>query len=300
MKNVNRHTIDYDVLQEQLTYYREGISSTIKHIQEGRFDLLDILFNKLVSLAGYQDADRPSSPEVCRYLRLICQLISVVLTAASEKTVPVKLPLGEQQLEIVPDEIGWQIDEKQWLFSCYSTVICTSSARLNALLQVEPERLKFYPSGTQYYFYYLLAAPLQAILRDDTNAHEVIEQARQAVRAVPKFDDYLEEYDESDSESPDLKDYVDDDYAPLVIEPQLDLMSALLSHNALRFNETLLEALEKHKSYWGQEEHSVDPVGLIAWGPLALARLAGKRGIPVIITSDYLPKLLVDGNCHCD
>jgi Immunity protein 49 len=68
-----------------------------------------------------------------------------------------------------------------------------------------------------------------------------------------------------------------------------------------RFDEALRNALILHRRYWRDfepnpgERRANDPHGFIALGPLAWATLRHDRGLAVTITSDCLPRSVVEG-----
>ena len=62
------------------------------------------------------------------------------------------------------------------------------------------------------------------------------------------------------------------------------------------FNAALLKALENHRRYFSEvqpnpgEDQSNDPLGFIALGSLAFAASMARRGWPITVASDYLPR----------
>ncbi len=65
------------------------------------------------------------------------------------------------------------------------------------------------------------------------------------------------------------------------------------------FNAALLKALENHRRYFSEvqpnpgEDQSNDPLGFIALGPLAFAASMTRRGWPITVASDYLPRCVL-------
>jgi hypothetical protein len=70
--------------------------------------------------------------------------------------------------------------------------------------------------------------------------------------------------------------------------------------NLPTFDEALRNALVMHRRYWRDfepnpgERQANDPQSFIALGPLAWATLRRDRGLPVTITSDYLPRSVIE------
>ena len=109
-------------------------------------------------------------------------------------------------------------------------------------------------------------------------------------------------------ESPEMIPAVRDS-ARLLASPEIEL--ALLHSQsdeearAARlptFDEALRNALVLHRQYWRDfepnpgERQNKDPVGFIALGPLAWATLRRDRGFACGITSDYLPRSVIESH----
>lgn len=68
------------------------------------------------------------------------------------------------------------------------------------------------------------------------------------------------------------------------------------SENWEKFNEALGNALTLHREFWTKDDASaVDPRGYVALGLLALACTARNSGMPVDVSSEYLPAVLLEG-----
>ena len=71
-------------------------------------------------------------------------------------------------------------------------------------------------------------------------------------------------------------------------------LAAIVRRDAEGFETTLVGALEAHKRFWKTPSRARNPLGWVAWGPLALACLAHDRGISVRVESEYLLPILIE------
>ncbi|HEU5072715.1 MAG TPA: immunity 49 family protein [Polyangiaceae bacterium] len=72
-------------------------------------------------------------------------------------------------------------------------------------------------------------------------------------------------------------------------------MQGLIENDSAKVNAGVVAALEAHKAWWGRGTRLNDPEGLIANQPAALASLALQRGMSLSVTSDYMPRWLLEG-----
>lgn len=75
----------------------------------------------------------------------------------------------------------------------------------------------------------------------------------------------------------------------------IPVMQALLDSDEAKVNERLVTALKAHKAWWGRGTRLNDPEALIASEPAALASLALQRGMTISVSSDYMPRWLIEG-----
>ncbi|MET8754366.1 immunity 49 family protein [Streptomyces sp. NPDC004667] len=93
---------------------------------------------------------------------------------------------------------------------------------------------------------------------------------------------------------PDVAVIAGREYIQHVAYPPINLFYKFLRKDEEGFHTTLLEALELHKQYWTATPERTDSIrGLVPIGILAVACLAYDGGIPVDVTSPYLPEHLL-------
>ena len=82
--------------------------------------------------------------------------------------------------------------------------------------------------------------------------------------------------------------------------PLLAVLQSILDRDEVAFNEALLVALQKHKSYYEGEDEYRDtrtglPEGWLSLPLIAACSLAHQRGLLRSVTSDYIPEWMVRG-----
>lgn len=76
---------------------------------------------------------------------------------------------------------------------------------------------------------------------------------------------------------------------------QVKMLEPLDSLDARAFNTALAASIAAHGKYWSSKRVAGEVIGRIALTPLGLAVLALDRGIPIEITSGYMPRWLLRG-----
>ena len=73
------------------------------------------------------------------------------------------------------------------------------------------------------------------------------------------------------------------------------LLGALAAGHANDFQSALVSSLEAHRTFWRKPKRNAQqPLGWVAWGPLALCCLARDRGLAINVESDYLLPYLIE------
>lgn len=88
------------------------------------------------------------------------------------------------------------------------------------------------------------------------------------------------------------------DTAPELLEkvlyPPINMFHKFVRRDHAGFNQALVEALRAHRQYSiAEQEETEGMAGMIALGPLAVTCLAYDAGFPIDVTSDYVPKHLL-------
>lgn len=85
-------------------------------------------------------------------------------------------------------------------------------------------------------------------------------------------------------------------YLENLLQPRLQLWSAIIQKRQSDFDIALEKALDGHKLYWGSEENRQKKSGWISLPLLAACAYAYDHGMDLNVESDYIPRWLVTGD----
>jgi hypothetical protein len=162
-----------------------------------------------------------------------------------------------------------------WIKAFWLAVICREQDRMTQLCQVPISLLR--ASGAEYdeYIYAWIDA-LQSYWLSRGNVGDKL------VAAVQGTD-------------PGAELIADRELMLKILYPPLELFHRYLRQDVEQFNATLTDSVRWHKEYWSaDEDRAASSEGLVALGPLAMASLAYDTGLPLEVTSAYLPKALLE------
>ncbi|MEU0922589.1 immunity 49 family protein [Streptomyces cyaneofuscatus] len=161
-----------------------------------------------------------------------------------------------------------------WLTSLWLVLVCRDQQRMDQLCQVPLDLLRASGAeGDEYVFHWVDA--LQTYWQERPGLPEKLTAA-------------------IEQSHPDIATIAPRDLLQLVLYPPINLFYKFFRKDHDGFNEALVEALERHKTYWNAPDRAGDIAGFLALGPLAVACLAYDAGFPIEVESDYLPIRLLD------
>jgi hypothetical protein len=247
-------------------------------------------------LAGLSHMVTPDSPEILAYLRLLARAIGADAARRAPGSAPVEVDLGKTGPIAVPrtDERPPALLRLRDVVDAYHAAFAAGDRPGLALLASAPlDRITAVPPQAEERVYMLPHAEGLQMLAQHVDGD--IDMLLKAIRGC---------------ESADMIP-VARDAARLHASPEIEL--ALLHGKTDQdsrlaglptFDEALRNALVMHRQYWRDfepnpgERREKDPRGFIALGPLAWATLRRDRGLPVNITSDYLPRSVIESHRH--
>lgn len=167
------------------------------------------------------------------------------------------------------------VDAGNWVTAFWLAVICRDQDRMTALCQVPVSLLR--ESGSVYdeYIYSWVEALQSYWLGRQDFTQKLVEAARGA--------------------APGATEIAGPELLSKIIWPPIDLFHQFVTGDHERFNNSLADALRRHKEFWTADaERAEDSDGLVAVGPLAMACFAYDAGFPIEVESEYLPKHLLE------
>lgn len=291
MSSLSRHKIDPDLVRKQITMRATILDATLNGLPRDA-SLLSQLATTAQASAVYRlivepelpDAATNVSPDICRELSMAAKAFTAIFRLASAppsagERVPVEIAPG-QLFKLPPTGPNSASSPGNWLSAFYLSAICRDGESLDWLAQVPIAVLTASSTRAGDYQYHFVEA-LQAYAK------------RQLEASFERLNKALEETE------PERVKVGSVDYALNVVVPEIELLYRLLLGEEAGFNTALEFAIQRHQKYWtGSADKKLNPLGFVAFGPLALSCLAQEMGIQVYIDSDYLPRRLVQGACR--
>lgn len=275
MKTVPRHAIDRELAEEGVEGEKTLLSGALK-AAASRAPALSSVLNTARNYAGYLAAVSLETSPLCDAMTTGARAASALFALATGNgnvqvdlgASPAHLPATGPTDATHPGNwrIGW------WL----AQIVCERGAI---------DRL----AGT----------PVDVLRRSSTRGDECQYLFVEALQAFEKrADDWSARLRLAvDATDPQRVALSDEEFVLNILVPEMELLFRYATGEIAPFNETLLFALERHKKYWNKGDRKRDPDGYLALGPLAIAGMARKAGIPIEVQSEYLPRPVLEGHC---
>jgi hypothetical protein len=269
-----RHEIDREHVALSLPFEEKRLSSGL-HVCATRPAALSLQLQTAARCAGYASVTDPGGDVICRALRQGARVGAALFELASGHG-EVAVDLGELRARLPATGVTDSTHAGNWRSAIWQALIVRDAAAIASLCATDVSILRSSITKSDEH-QYLFVAALQAFLREDAAASEMLRAARAAASAA---------------EGP----AIDPPHALAIAVPEMNLLRALASREAEPFNHALGAALTGHQAYWSQHG-AREPLGYLAFGPLAFASLAWDAGIAIDLSSEYIPARLYQGQC---
>ncbi|OHT81188.1 immunity 49 family protein [Mycobacteroides saopaulense] len=273
-----RHEIDLtdtpvriSELADQLGRYRARIQNKPKSVER--------IFKYSTWITDYLSVHDPraASVELWDNATQAVQAGAAMFLNANSRGDEIDFAIGGASYQVTSTGPNSSANASDWLSALWMAITCRARQQVQILTAVENATLR--SAGTEYdqYIYDWILA-LQKFIRNEAGVVGSILQAME-------------------SSDPAVARHTDEEVLLLLLFPPIELLYNLTQREDEKFNIALTRALEAHKSYWSKsDERRNDPLGFIAWAPLAIATLAHDSGVQVEVESDYLPIHLLLGS----
>jgi hypothetical protein len=277
IRQTNNAIAEFDELRESLRERPRNLSNFAKEARR---------------LAGLFHMVSPDAPEVSLFLRLLARAVGADAARRAPGDGPVQVDLGKLgpiDLPRTQERPPALLRLRQVVDGYHAAFAAGDKPALALLAQAPIAHLACVPPTAEEQAYLLPhALGLQRLAQRTAGGRELL------LNAI------------NGCESPQMIPAARD-AARLLAAPEIEL--ALLhtrsdeEARAARlptFDEALRNGLVGHRQYWRDfepnpgERQSKDPTGFIALGPLAFATLRRDRGVASGITSDYLPRSVIE------
>jgi hypothetical protein len=235
-------------------------------------------------LAGYFHLLQPDAHEVAIFLRLMARAVAADAARTLPGAGPVRVDLGETGPLELPPHQEEAPDLRQIVDAFHAALAAGDRPALDLLAGLPLERLAQTPPAVEERAYGLShARGLQTLVRGDIAGNDLL------LDAIKGCGDTTMSKESRD-------------YALFLVSPEIEL--ALIHGNdgsagggeLSAFDAALRNALVLHRRYWTEFGEANDPKGFIALGPLAWATVRRDRGLAVAVTSDYLPRSVMESH----
>jgi hypothetical protein len=275
---IERQTPDLEFVQSQAEDELESIDETLG-MDLSNPSLWSSLHSEALCYAGYLSVLEPTSPDICKYLKLSAQAAAAIFVSAAAEPGYIDVPIGDKALVHIPATEPDSITHvSRWCNGFFVGVISCDIESLDRLCSV-PISLTQLSSTRSNKFFYLFAEALQDFYLGKREAYNLLEEAMQLATPEDVYEgSWL--------------------YTKSITLPWMKLLDSVMHSDQERFNTALQEALQLHKAYWTKDEDSLlYSESYLALGLIAICRLAYEQGMIVDADSDYLPLWLVAGEC---
>ncbi len=278
MEYIERQTPDLEFVQGRLNSRIKSLTRTLSK-DRANPNLWSNLQDDALCYAGYLSVIEPTSPDICKYLKLSAQAAAAIFVSASMKPGYTDVPIGDGALIHIPAIEPSSITHvARWCDGFFVAVISCDTESLDRLC-IMPISLTQLSSTRSSELHYLFAEALQGFYLGKRDASSFLSDA---IRLANPRDVYEGSWLFESS----------------ISIPWMNLLDCVMHSEQERFNNVLQEALQLHKQYWTKDEDSLlYPESYLALGLIAICRLAHEQGIIIEANSDYLPLWLVAGEC---
>jgi len=221
------------------------------------------------SLVAWTAVTRPDDPFLLEALRWVSQagaaLFQVSVGLGGLSQIPVRIGDATTLVEATVPTLG-NTSHLRWIWTWYAALVARDTASLDILAGCPDETFWSHPADD---YFVLWRDALRATRAGDAGARALAERAIAAC-------------------VPERFKHVNPKALVAIEAPYLPLLPALLSGDTVVFRETLVSALRAHAKYWSPPSRRNDQRGWVAWGPMALCRVAADQGFEIDVSSDYL------------
>lgn len=276
MKNVSRHSIDMEIVEEGVES-QEALLESMLGSTTGLPAGLSLVLSTARRYAGYVAVAQPGSGELRRALQVGAQAAAAIFALSSGRAGEVQVDLGPGRAKVTLPATGptSATHVGNWRIGWWLAHIVGDRSAIDSLSATPLDVLRRSSSrGDE--CQYLFIDALQAFERRDDDWSTRLQAALNAT-------------------DPATTSISDEEYVLNVLVPEMQMLFRLAIGEITPFNDALDFALERHKKYWSQAKRKRDPNGYLALGPLAITKMVRKAGMSVEVESDYLPKQLLEG-----
>lgn len=272
---ISRHEVDPDWSAKQLAKIERRIAATIDSLPDVRTIALSGLMRDALSHLGHRCAVDPlgSNGDTWDSLCFAAEAgAAIYAVAVAVEGTKVAITLRGKQIPVTATGPVYFASGGTWLTAHHLAAITRDVQKTRQLSEVPLEVLRTSGSEEPEYVFRMVDMFQKFNLRQP-GVHEALNVALKATGEITP---------------------VHREHVRVNALPQLNLFHSIV--NAGPFGQALAEALALYREFWSTEDNEESPNGYVALGPLGLASVAHDAGIPIEVTSEYLPRHLYNGS----
>ncbi len=278
MITIDNHPADTQEATKKLPALTTGFNTLAAGITKVPSQLNTLADISLIRLGHQCSVDRTADLlETWKALTTADQTISAIFTAATAAEDSVDCLIDGTSYEVPSTGPTHYSNADRWQSALWLAIISRDFKRIRQLCEVEESTLRAQSDDFDEFVYHWIKA-LQAYFMNDSE--QLKAEMEETSRLVAP---------EHVSKTP--LPYLSD-----IFHPQFIAFLRLGGRDSDGFSQALADALRSHRDFWtSSEPQATNPVGQIALAPLAFACLANDSGLPVEVSSGYLPSGFVVG-----
>ena len=269
---IERHDVDRDHAAKMVEHLSGTLDFWLDNVEEHPETLYNV-YSRAISIGQYQCVVDPEGAR--EWFRLAGQALAAMYAGARSPGEPVTAVV-QRPLRFTGPGPTTRTNAGLWRSAAWLAVIDRDDDRIRQVCGVDDDTLR--AAGVEHdAFMYPWVASVRAFLRREEVTPEMF---------IPAID----------GTDPEQASNTPPDAMLRVVYPPILMFYQVLRRDTDKFNAALEEALLQHRKWWtAAPDRADEPDGFVALEPLGVAVLALTVGMPVTVTSDYLPEPLLRG-----
>ncbi|MEB3367997.1 immunity 49 family protein [Saccharopolyspora mangrovi] len=278
MITVENHPADTQDAIKKLPALATGFNTIAAGITKAPSQLNTLADISLIRLGHQCSVDRNADLlDTWKVLTTADQTISAIFTAATADEGSVDCLIDGSNYEVPSTGPTHYSNADRWQSALWLAIASRDFKRIRELCEVDEATLRAQSDDFDEFIYHWIKA-LQAYFRDDNEKLQA--ELEETSRLV----------------APEHVLRTPPTYLSNIFHPQFVTFLRLGGRDSDGFNRALADSLRSHRDFWtSSDAQAMNPVGQIALAPLAFACIANDSGIPVEVSSGYLPSGFVAG-----
>lgn len=265
---VPAHRLQHPDPEGELLLAEEMVELAVEAIHKNKTNL-GAGYDDALSVLGYRVALGKPQSDIVAALRSIVEFGCALFRRGSAgPDVTVALSLQGTRVEI-PGGVDYYNSAPRWVYAASAALVLRDSPALDSLCSFDPRAFE----GDYDDYYDTHARALMALHRGGPDVDALLDEALHQAEEATIY--------------PEL--------GQRIAAPIIRVAQAVLAGDADAYNARLAEGLTWYRTVYQRPDFNHEASNLLPLRYLAPCALAHDRGLPCAVTSDYIPRWLVEG-----